>query len=105
MSKSVFLSMGFQSLVPVDLDSAFEQLIEVIGNFADPQVQDVDATLDLGQGVISLSAEVGGKSFLEAEGKGREVLTQLMRSALPELKLEVVSSDASLARKQLIGRL
>lgn len=97
--------MGFQSLVPVDLDSAFEQLIEVIGTFTDAQVQDVDATLDLGLGVISLSAEVGGKSFLEAESKGREVLTQLMQSALPELNLEVVSSDASLARKQLIGGL
>jgi hypothetical protein len=103
MSVSVFLNMGFQLLGKADLEQSFDQLVDQLNEFSNLQVTDVDASLDLSLQSVSLSAEVRGRNFLDAEEAGREVLTELIKDSLPRLTFEVVSSDASLARKQLIG--
>lgn len=103
LSANIFLNMGFQVLGTAALDQAFDELVEKLNDFFDDQVQDVDASLDLGLQTIDLSAEVSGENFLDAEEVGRRVLTELIANSLPRLSFEVVSSDASLARKQLIS--
>ena len=105
MSANIFLNMGFQLLGTANLNHAFDELVLRLNEFYDNQVQDVDASLDLGLQTIDLSAEVSGANFLNAEEVGRRVLTELIDRSLPQLRFEVISSDASLARKQLISGL
>lgn len=84
MELEVLVTIEFEVADPRNSARIFDSLIEVLEDFEEGAVFDVDALLDLSTNSISLTAASQALSFREAEADARRVLEELFSRSLKD---------------------